>query len=231
VRATFAAAHLVLANSAGVEAASRALGAQCTRVLRLGTDLPPAPATPAVADPPLLVTVAHLVARKRHADVVRALALLRDRHPALRYRVIGDGPEREPLAGLAAELGVADRLELTGQLPPAEALARAREASLCVMPSVDEAFGVAYVEAMAAGLPAIAARGEPGPEEIAAAGGGLRLVEPGDVEALARTIDGLLSDPAALRALGAEARETVQRAFTWERCGRETVRAYEDALR
>jgi teichuronic acid biosynthesis glycosyltransferase TuaC len=231
VRATFAAARLVLANSAGVETASRALGAQRTRVLRLGTDLPPAPATPAAPDPPLLVTVAHLVARKRHADVVRALSLLRDRHPALRYRVIGDGPEREPLARLAAELGVADRVELTGQLPPAEALVRARKASLFTMPSVDEAFGVAYVEAMAAGLPAIAARGEPGPEEIAAIGGGLRLVEPGDVEALARTIDGLLSDPAALRALGAEARATVERAFTWERCGRETVRAYDDALR
>jgi glycosyltransferase involved in cell wall biosynthesis len=99
------------------------------------------------------------------------------------------------------------------------------------MPSAAEAFGVAYVEAMAAGLPAIAARGEPGPEEIAAVGRGLRLVGPGDVDALARAIDELLADPAALRALGAEARATVERAFTWERCGRETVRAYEDALR
>jgi teichuronic acid biosynthesis glycosyltransferase TuaC len=231
VRATFAAARLVLANSAGVEAASRALGAQRTRVLRLGTDVPPAPVDPAAADPPALVTVAHLIARKRHADVVRALALLRDRRPALRYRVIGDGPEREPLARLAAELGVAERIELAGQLPHAEALARAREASLFVMPSVDEAFGVAYVEAMAAGMPAIAARGEPGPAEIAAVGGGLRLVEARDIEALARTIDGLLGDSAALRALGADARATVERAFTWERCGAETVRAYEDALR
>jgi len=231
VRATFATARLVLANSAGVEEASRALGAQRTRVLRLGTDVPPAPVDPAAADPPALVTVAHLVARKRHADVVRALALLRDRRPALRYHVIGAGPEHEPLARLAAELGVADRVVLTGQLPHAEALARAREASLFVMPSVDEAFGVAYVEAMAAGLPAIAARGEPGPDEIAAVGGGLRLVDAGDVEALARTIDELLGDPAALRALGADARATVERAFTWERCGAETVRAYEDALR
>jgi len=228
VRATFAAARLVLANSAGVEAASRALGAPRTRVLRLGTDLPPV-ASP--AEPPLLVTVAHLIARKRHADVVRALALLRDRHPALRYRLIGDGPEREPLVRLAAELGVANRVELLGQLPHPEALARARAGSLFVMPSVDEAFGVAYVEAMAAGLPAIAARGEPGPQEIATVGGGLRLVEPRAPEVLARAIDELLSDPAALRALGAEARATAERGFTWERCGRETVRAYEEALR
>jgi glycosyltransferase involved in cell wall biosynthesis len=228
---TFAAARLVLANSAGVEAASRALGAQRTRVVRLGTDLPPIPAAPAAVDPPVLVTVAHLVARKRHADVVRALALLRDRHPALRYVVVGDGPEREPLARLAAELGVADRVELTGQLAHERALERMRDASLFVMPSVDEAFGVAYVEAMAAGLPAIAARGEPGPAEIAAAGGGIRLVVPGRPAALAHEIDVLLSDRAALGALGAEARATVERGFTWERCGRETVRAYEDALR
>jgi teichuronic acid biosynthesis glycosyltransferase TuaC len=230
VSRTFAAARLVLANSAGVESASRALGARQTRVVRLGTDLPPAPATAGAEDPPTLVTVAHLVARKRHADVVRALALLRDRHPALRYVVIGAGPERDSIARLAAELGVADRVELTGQLAHADALARAREATLFVMPSVDEAFGVAYVEAMAAGVPAIAARGEPGPAEIAAVGGGIRLVEAGRPDALAGELDALLRDRAALAALGADARATVERAFTWERCGRETVRAYEDAL-
>jgi len=175
--------------------------------------------------------VGHLIARKRHADVVRAVARLGDRHPGLRYVVVGDGPEREPLRRLAAELGVADRVALAGQLPHAAALARARACSLFVMPSVAEAFGVAYVEAMAAGVPAIGARGEPGPEEIAAVGGGLRLVAPGDVSALAAAIDALLADPRALRDLGAQARATVEAAFTWERCGRETVRAYDDALR
>jgi len=234
VRRTFAAARLVLANSAGVEAASRALGARRTRVVHLGTDLPAAGALadPAAREPPLLVSVGHLVARKRHADVLRAMALLRDRRPALRYRVIGDGPERGPLERLANELGLAGRVELTGQLEHAEALRRAREASLVVLPSVDEAFGVAYVEAMAAGVPAIGCRGEPGPEEIAAAGsGGIGLVPAGVVEAIARAIDALVGDPDALRAAGAQARATVEAAFTWERCGRATVRAYEDALR
>ena len=230
-RRAFGAARLVLANSAGVEARSRALGAQRTRVVHLGTDLPPAAADPARPDPPVVVTVGHLVARKRHADVLRALWRLRDRHPALRYLVVGDGPEREPLARLADELDLGARVELAGQLPPAEAMRRARESSLFVLPSVDEAFGVAYVEAMAAGLPAIGCRGEPGPEEIAAAGPGLRLVAAGDLEGLAGAIDGLIGDRRALRELGAQARATVQAAFTWERCGQETVRAYADALR
>ena len=108
------------------------------------------------------------MARKRHADVISALALLRDRHPQLRYVIVGDGPERERLRELATSLGVADRVEFRGQLPNDEAIAVALGASLFVMPSVDEAFGVAYVEAMAGGVPAIGCRGEDGPEEIAA---------------------------------------------------------------
>jgi glycosyltransferase involved in cell wall biosynthesis len=99
------------------------------------------------------------------------------------------------------------------------------------MPSVDEAFGVVYVEAMAAGLPAIGARGEAGPQEIASVGDGLRLVAPGDVEALAAEIEGLITDPQYAKDLGEAARETVLRAFTWEACGRATVAAYQDALR
>jgi teichuronic acid biosynthesis glycosyltransferase TuaC len=226
VQRAFAAARLVLANSAGIERASRALGARRARVVHLGTDVP-AIATDRAARPELLVTVGHLIARKRHADVMTAMARLRDRRPALRYLVIGDGPERGALERLASELGIAERVEFAGQLPQPEALRRAREASLFVLPSVDEAFGVAYVEAMAAGIPAIGTRGEPGPEEIAAAGGGIALVGAGDVDALAREIDARLDD----RAAGAAARATVEAAFTWERCGRATVLAYEDALR
>ncbi|MEN3283422.1 MAG: teichuronic acid biosynthesis glycosyltransferase TuaC [Solirubrobacteraceae bacterium] len=230
VRRAFSAARLVLANSAGIEHDARRLGARRTRIVRLGADVPTDPPQHK-ADVPTLVTVGHLVARKRHADVIRALWLLRDRQPDLRYLVIGDGPEREPLARLAAQLGVAERVELAGQLPHAVALSRARTANVFVMPSVDEAFGVVYVEAMAAGLPTIGARGEAGPQEIAAAGDGLRLVAPGDVEALAAEIEGLITDSQYAMELGEAARETVRRAFTWEACGRATVAAYEDALR
>jgi teichuronic acid biosynthesis glycosyltransferase TuaC len=230
VRRAYAAARLVLANSAGIERDARALGAERTRVVRLGADVPGEPAQQK-ADAPTLVTVGHLVARKRHADVIRALWLLRERQPDLRYVIIGDGPEREPLARLAAELGIGDRVELAGQLPNEEALERARTANVFVMPSIDEAFGVVYVEAMAAGLPAIGARGEAGPQEISGAGEGLRLVAPGDVEALAAEIQTLIAEPEYAKDLGAAARETVKRAFTWEACGRATVAAYEDALR
>jgi glycosyltransferase involved in cell wall biosynthesis len=250
-------ARLTLANSLGIAELCRAHGAGEVRVVHLGADLPDAasgtgglggaggtgglgraggtggaggPGGARREEPPALVTVGHLVARKRHADVLRALAVLGRKHPALRYQIVGEGPERVALEGLATRLGVSDRVDVLGQLPPDEALAHVRGATLFVMPSTEEAFGVAYVEAMAGGVPAIGCRGEPGPEEIAAAGDGLVLVPPGDIERLTQRIDELLSDPQRLRETGRRARETVAANFTWERCGRETVAAYEHVL-
>ena len=98
------------------------------------------------------------------------------------------------------------------------------------MPSTEEAFGTAYIEAMAAGVPAIGCRGEPGPEEIAAAGGGFLLVPPGDIERLSQRIDELLSDPHRLREASERARATVRQGFTWEHCGQQTLAAYREVL-
>lgn len=228
VASTLARSALVLANSAGTARRCASQGARATRVVRLGTDIPSTASGPPAT--PTLVTVGHLVARKRHADVIRALALLRERHPALRYVVVGDGPERQRLRALAASLGVGHLVELRGQLPHDQALAAARGGSLFVLPSIDEAFGVAYVEAMAGGVPAIGCGGEDGPEEIAAAGGGIALVAPKDPRGLARRIESLLSDAAGLTAMRREARATAQRRFAWEQCGRETVRAYREVV-
>jgi len=217
-----AGARITMANSAGTAERARALGAREVRVVHLGTDVPAEPSLR--PDPPRLVTVAHLIERKRHADVLRALAQL---PPEIAYDVVGAGPERAPLEGLARELGVAARVRFHGRLPHPEAVAIARAGSVLVLPSVDEAFGVAYIEAMAAGVPAVGCHGEHGPEEIAAAGGGIRLVAPRDPDALAAALREVLADPA----LGTAARQTVLAAFTWERCGVETLAAYEDALR
>jgi teichuronic acid biosynthesis glycosyltransferase TuaC len=224
------AARLVLANSQGIADLSRAHGAGETRVVHLGADLPDSRRPPRRDGTPRLVTVAHLVGRKRHADVLRALAVLGPRHPTLRYVIVGEGPERVALEGLATRLGIAERVEFHGQLAPGEAVEQAQRCTLFVMPSTEEAFGVAYIEAMAAGLPAIGCRGEAGPEEIAAAGDGLVLVPPGDIERLTQRIDELLSDPHRLREIGQRARATVASQFTWERCGRQTLAAYERAL-
>jgi teichuronic acid biosynthesis glycosyltransferase TuaC len=239
VSATLAHAGVVLANSAGTARRCTELGARDTRVVHLGADLPPKPRTHTEAhsdtdthtDTPILVTVGHLIARKRHADVISALALLRERHPTLRYVIVGDGPERERLRALSRRLGVGHMVELRGELAHQDAVATAHAGTVFVLPSIDEAFGVAYIEAMAGGVPTIGCRGEDGPEEIAAAGGGIALVDPRDAPALAAQIDAWLSDPARLAETGREARLTVERAFTWSRCGQQTLQAYRDVLR
>jgi glycosyltransferase involved in cell wall biosynthesis len=228
VVSTLARADLVLANSTGIGRRCLELGARGIRVVHLGANLPAHP-PPAPRDP-VLVTVSRLVADKRHADVIQALGLLRGRHPRLRYVIVGDGPEREQLTALAHSLALDDLIEFRGQLAPEHAVSAAWGSTLFVLPSVPEAFGVAYIEAMAGGVPAIGCRGEPGPEEIAAAGGGMLLVPPRDPRALAAEIDALLRDPGRLQHLGREARETVEREFTWERCGEETVASYREAL-
>jgi glycosyltransferase involved in cell wall biosynthesis len=233
VERNLSAATMVLANSQGIAELSRRYGARDTRVVHLGADLPePRGATGRREQrPPSLVTVGHLVARKRHADVLRALAVLTKRHPTLRYVIVGDGPERIALEGLATRLEVADRVDFLGQLPPSQAIERVRTCTLFAMPSTEEAFGVAYIEAMAGGVPALGCRGEPGPEEIAAAGNGFVLVPPGDIERLTQRVDELLSDPQRLREASLHARETVAANFTWERCGEQTLAAYRHVLR
>ena len=223
VRRVLGAARLVVANSVGVEALAAEHGARRTRVVHLGADVPERSVPDAQ---PLLVSLGHLVARKRHADVMRAVAAL----PGVRYRVIGDGPERGALERLAGQLRISGRGEFTGQLEPREALARLRGAWAMALPSTQEAFGVAYVEAMAAGIPVIGCSGEPGPEEIAAAGGGIVLVAPNSAQALTGALRELLGDAGRRAALAGAARETVAREFTWARCGERTLAAYEAAL-
>lgn len=224
-------ADLVAANSSW--AANRceqiAGGPLPARVLHLGADLPPARSVTATDRPPTVVTVAHLVERKRHANVLRALAALPDGLPWA-YEVIGDGPCRPGLEALAAELGIGGRVRFRGQLDHPDALAMLARCDLFAMPGVEEPFGVAFVEAMAAGLPAIGTAGEGGPEDIAAAGAGMELVGRDDVPALTTLLASLLGDREELARRGAAARATVERSFTWSRCGVATVARYEEAV-
>lgn len=222
-------AELLIANSrwAGRRCEELAGRPLRTRVVHFGTEIPSRP--PIRRSRLTAVTVAHLQARKRHTVVLRALAEIEPSHRP-DYVVIGDGPGRVPLERLARELGIAAQVRFLGQLPHERALAEAWRCHLYVMPSAEEPFGVAYIEAMAGGLPAIGARGEGGPEDIAAAGEGMLLVDVDDHRGLSREIERLVAKPEALESLGAAARDTVLRAFTWGRCGQATVDAYQAAL-
>jgi glycosyltransferase involved in cell wall biosynthesis len=197
-------------------------------IVHLGAEAPAHP--PPKHGAPTLATLGHVVPRKRHVDVLHALTVLSARVPGTRWVVIGDGPERPALERLAAQLGIAGQIDWRGQLPPDEALDELARCHLMALPSFDEAFGVAYVEALACGVPAIACEGEGGPEEIATFGEGMLLVPPRDPDAIAETAAELLTDPQKLQDLAQAARKTAADEFSWDRCGRATVRAYERAI-
>jgi glycosyltransferase involved in cell wall biosynthesis len=195
------------------------------RVIHPGAD-PPLAVAEHHADP-TLVTVAHLEQHKNQSNVIRALAALAGRHPRLRYELIGKGPDRDDLEQLARSLGVGDRVAFLGALPHQAVLAELARCHVHVMPSIHDAFGVAHVEAMAAGLPAIGGEGT-GAEDIAAAGEGITLVPPGDVTALARAIEKLVADDAERARLGDAARRTVAGHFSWSRNADETLALYRE---
>ena len=175
------------------------------------------------------MTVGHLVPHKGQAAVIRALAALRDRHPELRYVVIGKGPDRDSLEQLAARLGVAERVEFLGALPHERALEERARCHVHAMPSSHEPFGVAHIEAMGSGLVAIGGAGT-GAQDIADAGEGIVLVPPGDDTALAREIDRLIADPGERERLSEAARATVAANFTWERNGERTAALYRELV-
>jgi glycosyltransferase involved in cell wall biosynthesis len=212
----------ILCNSRGTlgRVASLIGSDERVRVVHLGADPPPGPVqkrrTPTVS------TLGHVIERKRHVDVLEAIATLDD----VEWLVIGDGPELPALRRRANELGVERRVHFAGRLPHNIALQELATTHAMALPSVDEAFGVAYVEAMAAGVPAIGTRGEDGPEEIAAHGHGVLLVPPRDPAAVAAAIRNALADAA----LPERAQRTAADHFSWRGCGRQTVAAYRDAL-
>jgi glycosyltransferase involved in cell wall biosynthesis len=208
-------ANVVLCNSRATLAGSAALAGRAghMRVVHLGTDIPDT--LPPKREVPTVATVANVDPRKRHEDVLRALP------EGVRWVVIGDGPELPRLRALAD-----DRVEFMGELEHDRAMHELARCHAMALPSVDEAFGVAYIEALARGVPAIGTAGEGGPEEIAALGGGMLLTPPRDPEALRRAIRAALADGDLPR----EARTTAERHFTWRATGRATVEAYEAAL-
>jgi teichuronic acid biosynthesis glycosyltransferase TuaC len=229
VAAVLGAAGVVLCNSRETARRAVELGAPAdrVRVVHLGartpTDMGPKHTRPTVA-----TLAADLVPRKRHEDVLRALDDERLRE--VEWVVFGAGAERPRLERLARELGIDARIRWTGRLDHEAALRELARCHVMALPSVDEAFGVAYVEALACGVPVVAVRGEGGPEEIAEHVDGVSLVPARDPDALADTLSRLLSDRAGLDRLAAAARQDAATHFSWSRTGSETVLAYQNAL-
>lgn len=160
---------------------------------------------------------------------LQALARLRMKYKNLRYVIIGDGPERTRLVRLARSLGILDQLEFHGFLPHKEALRYMAQCDIFSLPSWDEGFGIAYLEAMANGKPVIGCQGE-GIEDFVEHKRTGWLVKPKDVDSLVEALNYLLSNPEEAKAMGERARK-VALEYTWERNAERTIEVYKKVLR
>lgn len=162
------------------------------------------PGTPSTA-PPSILCVAHLYRRKDVATLLDAVARLPERAV---LRVVGTGPERGRLEDRARSLGISNRVAFLGHVPFDSLTAEYRRAAVFCLPSRQEGFGIVFLEAMAAGLPIVAARAAAVPELVRDGECGI-LVPVSDAPALAAALGGLLDDPGERHRLGEAGRRRV----------------------
>lgn len=136
-----------------------------------------------------------------------ATALTRIAHLPWQLAIIGDGPERSAVEALFSGFPP-ERIEWLGELAPNDIARQLARASIYVWPGHGEAFGLAYLEAQAAGLPVVGQAVAGVPEVVEAGEGGL-LTPPGDVSAFAEGIANLLTDQGRRDAMASTARQRV----------------------
>ncbi|MFI5413486.1 MAG: glycosyltransferase family 4 protein, partial [Candidatus Lutacidiplasmatales archaeon] len=180
-------------------------------------------------DPPTLLFVGRLYPEQKGLDpLLRAFA----RIPAdlgLRLRLVGeDWGGARVVARLAEELGVRDRVTLTGPLPRTELLGEYARADLFVLPSLFEPYGIVLMEAMAAGLPIVASR-VGGIPEVVAEGENALLCAPNDPAALADALERLVRDRALRERFARAGRKRVER-FSWTRVIPQWVGLFETVI-
>lgn len=185
----------------------------------------PGPSPTPRSSPGLAVGVlTRLDARKGLSYLLRAMAELRSDLPDARLLIGGDGEARSALEREADSLGLTERVEFAGAVNDAAQFYRRLD--LVVLPSLDEAFGLVVLEAMAAGLPVVGTQ-VGGIPEILEDGVQGRLVAPADSQALAGAIRELCRDPLRRGQMAEQARRQAQR-FDIDRTARALQAVYEE---
>lgn len=163
---------------------------------------------PAAPDPRrfTVLSVCRFYPRKRLDVLLRAAACLKGTIPGLEVRIVGNGPEYQRLQQLHTELGLERVVRWLGDLPLASLAQEYNRAHVFCLPSVQEGFGIVFLEAMAAGKPIVAARAAAVPEVVQ---NGI-LVEPENPEGLAEGLARIYHDPELRLSLGAAGARDVE---------------------
>jgi glycosyltransferase involved in cell wall biosynthesis len=151
-------------------------------------------------DAPVLAVIGRINRDKGQDQVIRAMPRILDAVPRAELWVVGDGPQRAEFEALARELGLSASIRFLGQRSDIPAVLAAVQ--LTVLPSLwEEGFGLAALEALAAGRPVVAYRTGGVPEVVRDGVTGI-LVGVGEIPGLADAVVRLLSDPALRTRLG-----------------------------
>lgn len=159
---------------------------------------------------------------------LEALALL---PPDIVGVIVGDGDLRADYAAAAERLGVAARVRFAGRVPDAELPRYYRMADVTVLPSttMGEAFGLVLVESLASATPVVASD-LPGVRTVVSKGADGLLAAPGDADALAAAMGGIVRNDNARREMGRRGRAKVAALYGWERLGARLESIYRQVL-
>ncbi len=186
------------------------------------------------SEAPLLASISRLFGQKGQRELLRALAIVRDEVPGVRLLIVGADATHvhgssftEELKALAADLGISDRIVFTGERADIPEIMAACD--VFSMPSLEEPFGLVFLEAMAMQRPVVAVNDGGTPEVVEHGRTGL-LSTAKDVPGLARNIVTLLKDPDLRARMGAYGRARVLDYFNVQRMARDAGEAYEALL-
>ena len=176
-----------------------------------------------------VLSVGNLIPIKGHEVLVRAVAALAAEFKELALEIIGDGPERSHLHGLAQQLQIAERVRFLGRQSRAQVAEAMRLCTVFALPSRYEGLGCVYLEAMSSGKPVIGCRGQ-GIAEIIQQGSNGFLVGPDNEKELALAIGLLLRDEGLRQRIGTAARDTVLDRLTLSQQAESLARIYRESM-
>lgn len=176
---------------------------------------------------PVIGAIARLSPVKGLEFLLKAVPGLRSDFPQLQVLLVGEGPAKPDLVRLAYELGIADRVVISH--PVEDTRIPLASMDLFIAPSLQEGFGLAIVEAMAAGVPVVASDSG-GPTEIIRDGESGFLIPPADASALESAIRTVLKDPDQRARIAREAREQARIRFDMDRVIQEVEQVYAQAV-
>jgi glycosyltransferase involved in cell wall biosynthesis len=208
--------HFAIPNGVDI-AMIRSLQAQPLEPLREKLHLP---------DGPVVGIIARLRAIKGYPFLLRSMARVVSKMPAVKLLAVGDGKEQEALHALAKELGLENSVLWAGALAPDEAMRSLRLMDVVAVPSQSESFGLVAAEAMAAGRPVVASR-VTGLRDIVVHGQTGLLVPYDDDAAMAQAITTLLCDDDLRARMGRQGQERAAKCFSLELFAQRYLQLYQ----